>query len=129
MDIKKAGTQPSAKGPSDRFTGIVRVYPLFQAPDPALVSGASVIFEPGARTAWHTHPLGQTSIVTAGFGWVQREGGPTEEIRPGNVVWFRMASQNQIASGAYPETMSSNMRRPSASPCFSMIGAYTILKT
>ncbi len=76
MDIKRAGTQPSAKGPAEWFTGSVRVDPLFQAPDPAFVQGASVTFEPGARTAWHTHPLGQTLIVTAGFGWVQRKGGP-----------------------------------------------------
>jgi quercetin dioxygenase-like cupin family protein len=88
MEIKRVGTQPSAKGPSDWFTGTVRIDPLFQAPDPALVQGASVIFEPGARPAWHTHPLGQTLIVTAGFGWVQREGEPIEETRPGDVVWF-----------------------------------------
>src|SRR4051794_36520158 len=88
MEIKRAGSQPSAKGPSYWFTGNVRIDPLFQAPDPALVQGASVTFEPGARTAWHTHPLGQTLIVTAGFGWAQREGGPVEEIRPGDVVWF-----------------------------------------
>jgi quercetin dioxygenase-like cupin family protein len=88
MEIKRNGTQLPAKGPADWFTGTVRVEPLFQAPDPALVQGASVTFEPGARTAWHTHPLGQTLIVTAGLGWVQREGGPVEEIRPGDVVWF-----------------------------------------
>jgi quercetin dioxygenase-like cupin family protein len=88
MEIKRAGSQPSAKGPSEWFTGTVRIDPLFQAPDPALVQGASVTFEPGARTAWHTHPLGQTLIVTAGCGWVQREGGRVEEIRPGDVVWF-----------------------------------------
>jgi len=88
MEIKRSGSQPSTKGPSDWFTGIVRMDPLFQAPDPARVSGASVTFEPGARTAWHTHPLGQTLIVTAGCGWVQREGDRIEEIRPGDVVWF-----------------------------------------
>jgi quercetin dioxygenase-like cupin family protein len=88
MDIKRNGAQPSAKGPSDWFTGVVRIDPLFQAPDPARVAGASVTFEPGARTAWHTHPLGQTLIVTFGVGRVQREGGPIEEIRPGDVVWF-----------------------------------------
>src|SRR5271165_1690406 len=88
MDIKRGGTQPSGKGPADYFTGSVRVDPLFTAPDPARVRGASVTFEPGARTAWHTHPLGQTLVVTAGCGWVQREGGPVEEIRPGDVVWF-----------------------------------------
>lgn len=88
MDIKRVGTQASGKGPADWFTGIVRVDPLFQAPDPALVSGASVTFEPGARTAWHTHPLGQALIVTAGAGWVQLEGGPIQDIHPGDVVWF-----------------------------------------
>ena len=88
MEIKRNGSQPSGKGPADYFTGSVRIDPLFQAPDPARVRGASVTFEPGARTAWHTHPLGQTLIVTAGCGWVQREGGPVEEIRPGDVVWF-----------------------------------------
>lgn len=88
MDIKRAGTQASGKGPADWFTGTVRVDPLFQAPEPALVSGASVTFEPGARTAWHTHPLGQTLIVTAGAGWVQLEGQPIQDIRPGDVAWF-----------------------------------------
>src|SRR6184192_677514 len=88
MEIKRAGSQASAKGPSDWFTGAVRIDPLFQAPDPALVQGASVTFEPGARTAWHTHPLGQTLIVTSGCGWVQREGDLKEEIRPGDVVYF-----------------------------------------
>jgi quercetin dioxygenase-like cupin family protein len=88
MDIKRAGVQPSGKGPTDWFTGIVRVDPLFTAPDPARVAGALVTFEPGARTAWHTHPLGQTLIVTAGCGLVQREGGPIEQIRPGDIVWF-----------------------------------------
>jgi quercetin dioxygenase-like cupin family protein len=88
MEIKRAGSQPSTRGSSEWFTGMVRVDPLFQAPDPGLVSGASVTFEPGARTAWHTHPLGQTLVVTAGCGWVQRDGGPVEEIRPGDVVWF-----------------------------------------
>ena len=88
MDIKRNGTRPSAKGPADWFTGTVRIDPLFEAPAPARVFGASVTFEPGARTAWHTHPLGQTLIVTSGLGWVQRWGGPKEEIRPGDVVWF-----------------------------------------
>jgi quercetin dioxygenase-like cupin family protein len=88
MEIKPVGSQPSAKAPSDWFTGTVRIDPLFQAPDPARVQCASVTFEPGARTAWHTHPLGQTLIVTAGRGWAQRWGGPVEEIRPGDVVWF-----------------------------------------
>src|SRR3954452_16110498 len=88
MEIKRSGSRPSGKGPSDWFTGTVRIDPLFQAPDPARVAGALVTFEPGARTAWHTHPLGQTLIVTAGCGWAQREGGPVEEVRPGDVVWF-----------------------------------------
>ena len=79
MDIKRIGSQASGKGPAEYFTGAVRVDPLFQAPDPARVVGASVTFEPGARTAWHAHPLGQTLIVTAGSGWVQREGGPIED--------------------------------------------------
>jgi len=88
MDIRRVGSQPSGRGPADWFTGVVRIDPLFAAPDPARVGGALVTFEPGARTAWHTHPLGQTLIVTAGCGWVQREGGAVEEIRPGDVVWF-----------------------------------------
>jgi quercetin dioxygenase-like cupin family protein len=88
MEIKRSGSQPSRKAPEEYFTGAVRVDPLFQASDPARVSGGSVTFEPGARTAWHTHPLGQTLIITSGLGWVQREGGPIEEIHPGDVVWF-----------------------------------------
>jgi quercetin dioxygenase-like cupin family protein len=88
MDIKRAGSRPSGKGPADYFSGAVRIDPLFQAGDPARVAGAAVTFEPGARTAWHTHPLGQTIIITAGCGWAQREGGAVEEIRPGDVVWF-----------------------------------------
>ena len=88
MEIKRVGSRPSAKGPAEWFTGAVRIDPLFQAPEPAFVQGASVTFEPGARTAWHIHPLGQTLIVTAGCGWAQREGGPVEEIHPGDVVWF-----------------------------------------
>ena len=88
MEIKRVGTQPSAKGPAEWFTGPVRIDPLFQAPAPARVQGASVTFEPGARTAWHTHPLGQTLIVTAGCGRTQRWGGAIEEIRPGDVVWI-----------------------------------------
>ena len=88
MDIKRVGTQPSSKGPAEWFTGAVRIDSLFKAPAPARAAGASVTFEPGARTAWHTHPLGQTLIVTSGCGWVQQEGGPVEEIRPGDVVWF-----------------------------------------
>jgi quercetin dioxygenase-like cupin family protein len=88
MQIKRSGSRPSAKGPAEYFTGTVRVDPLNEAPEPARVACALVTFEPGARTAWHTHPLGQTLIVTAGLGWVQRQGGPIEEIRPGDVVWF-----------------------------------------
>jgi quercetin dioxygenase-like cupin family protein len=88
MDIKRVGSQPSAKGPAEWFTGTVRIDPLFGSPDPARAGGALVTFEPGARTAWHTHPLGQTLIVTSGCGWVQRDGGPVEEIRPGDVIWF-----------------------------------------
>jgi len=87
MDIKRSGTQPSGKGPAECFTGTVRIDPLFQAPEPARVLAASVTFEPGARTAWHTHPLGQTLIVTAGCGLVQSRGGPIKMIRPGDVVW------------------------------------------
>ncbi len=88
MEIKRIGSQPSNRGRSDWFTGIVRIDPLFQTNPPARAAGTSVTFEPGARTAWHTHPLGQTLIVTAGCGWVQCEGGPIEEIHPGDVVWF-----------------------------------------
>jgi quercetin dioxygenase-like cupin family protein len=88
MEITRAGSVPSGRGPAEWFTGTVRIDPLFSPPDPARIAGALVTFEPGARTAWHTHPLGQTLIVTAGCGWVQREGGPVEEIRPGDVVWF-----------------------------------------
>jgi quercetin dioxygenase-like cupin family protein len=88
MQITRGGSQPSRKAPAEYFTGAVRLDPLFQTSDPARVQGASVTFEPGARTAWHTHPLGQTLIVTAGCGWVQRDGGPVEEVRPGDVVWF-----------------------------------------
>jgi quercetin dioxygenase-like cupin family protein len=88
MEIKRAGTQASIKGPEDWFTGTVRIDRLMTAPEPARVEGASVTFEPGARTAWHTHPLGQTLIVTAGCGRAQRWGGPVEEIRPGDVIWF-----------------------------------------
>jgi quercetin dioxygenase-like cupin family protein len=88
MEIKRIGSQPSVKGPEDWFTGTARIDPLFQPNAPARTSGASVTFEPGARTAWHTHPLGQTLIVTAGCGRAQREGGSIEEIHPGDVVWF-----------------------------------------
>jgi quercetin dioxygenase-like cupin family protein len=88
MEIKRADSQSSSIGSSDWFTGTVRIDPLFEAPEPARVRGASVTFEPGARTAWHTHPLGQTLIVTSGLGWAQRWGGTIEEIRAGDVVWF-----------------------------------------
>ena len=88
MEIKRSGSQPSGKGSAEYFTGTVRVDPLFNPPEPARVFGAAVIFEPGARTAWHTHPLGQTLVVTAGCGLVQHWRGPIKEIRPGDVVWF-----------------------------------------
>ncbi len=87
MDIKRNGSQPSGKGPMEYFTGAVRVDPLHQAPDPARVACGCVTFEPGARSAWHTHPLGQTLVVTSGFGWTQCWGGPVEIIRPGDVIW------------------------------------------
>ena len=94
MDIKHSGSRPSGKGPAEWFTGTVRIDPLFSSPEPARAAGNLVTFEPGARTAWHTHPLGQTLIVTAGCGWVQREGGPVEEIRPGDVVWFEPSERH-----------------------------------
>jgi quercetin dioxygenase-like cupin family protein len=94
MDIKRSGTRPPGKGPAEYFIGIVRIGPLFEAHDPARALGASVTFEPGARTAWHTHPLGQTLIVTAGCGLVQRRGGPIKEIRPGDVVWIPPSEQH-----------------------------------
>src|SRR5918996_322495 len=101
MDITRAGSQPSGKGPAEYSTGTVRIDPLFSPPDPARVAGALVTFEPGARTAWHTHPLGQTLVVMSGLGWVQREGGPIEEIRPGDVVWFEPSEKHW--HGASPE--------------------------
>jgi quercetin dioxygenase-like cupin family protein len=88
MDIQRLGTKASVKGPADWFTGTTRIDPMFDAKDPSRVSGASVTFEPGARTAWHTHPVGQHLIITSGVGWVQQEGGPIQEVRPGDVVWF-----------------------------------------
>lgn len=88
MDIQRNGSKASVQGPEEYFTGTVRIDSPFQATEPAQTGGAIVTFEPGARTAWHTHPLGQTLLVTAGLGWVQREGGPKQEIRPGDVVWF-----------------------------------------
>ncbi|WP_108682035.1 cupin domain-containing protein [Methyloceanibacter sp. wino2] len=88
MDIVRIGTQPSVQGPADWFTGDARIDSAFQREDPARVTGAVVTFAPGARTAWHTHPLGQTLIVTAGAGWVQTQGGPRVDIHPGDVIWF-----------------------------------------
>jgi len=102
MDITRAGAQPSGRGPAEWFTGTVRIDPLFEAPDPAHGRGANVTFEPSARTAWHTHPLGQTVIVTAGLGRAQRWGGPVEEIRPGDVVWFPPGEKHW--HGAAPTT-------------------------
>ena len=102
MDIKRSGSQPSAKGPAEYFTGTVRVDPLFNPPTPARAFGASVTFEPGARTAWHTHPLGQTLIVAAGCGRAQRWGGAMEEIRPGDVVWIPPGEKHW--HGATPTT-------------------------
>jgi quercetin dioxygenase-like cupin family protein len=102
MDIKRSGSQPSGKGPADYFTGTVRIDPLIQANAPARIFAVSVTFEPGARTAWHTHPLGQTLIVTAGCGLVQRWGGPIEPIRPGDVVWFPPGEKHW--HGATPTT-------------------------
>jgi quercetin dioxygenase-like cupin family protein len=102
MDIKRNGSRPSTKAPDAYFSGSVRVEPVFQVGDPVRVNGVSVTFEPGARTAWHTHPLGQTLIVTAGLGWVQTEGGPIEEIRPGDVVFFPPGEKHW--HGATPTT-------------------------
>jgi quercetin dioxygenase-like cupin family protein len=102
MDIKRSGSQPSGKGPVDWFTGTVRIDSPFKASDPARVTGAIVTFEPGARTAWHTHPLGQTLIVTAGCGLAQRWGGPIEQIRPGDVIWFPPGEKHW--HGATPTT-------------------------
>jgi len=102
MDITRSGSQPSGKGSAEYFTGVVRIDPLFQAPDPARVSGSSVTFEPGARTAWHSHPLGQTLLVTAGCGRVQRWDGPIEEIHPGDVIWFAPGEKHW--HGATPTT-------------------------
>jgi quercetin dioxygenase-like cupin family protein len=100
MEIKRIGSQPSTKGTADYFTGSVRVDPLFAAPAPARVRGALVTFEPGARTAWHTHPLGQTLIVMSGSGWVQHEGGSVEEIHPGDVVWFEPGEKHWHGASA-----------------------------
>jgi 2-haloacid dehalogenase len=102
MDIKRSGSQPSAKAPTEYYTGETRIDPLFEAPDPASVQSISVTFEPGARTAWHAHPLGQTLIVTAGCGYAQSWNGPVEEIRPGDVIWFRPGEKQW--HGAAPTT-------------------------
>ena len=102
MDIKRAGSRPSKKGPADWFTGTVRIDALFDPTAPARAGAGAVTFEPRARTAWHTHPLGQTLIVLFGRGLVQREGGPIEEIRPGDVVWFAPGEKHW--HGASPET-------------------------
>ncbi|MDQ6888051.1 MAG: cupin domain-containing protein [Gemmatimonadota bacterium] len=100
MKITPSGSRPSAKGPADWFTGTVRIDPLFGATAPARAAGNAVTFEPGARTAWHTHPLGQTLIVTSGRGWAQREGGQIEEMRPGDVVWFEPGEKHWHGASA-----------------------------
>jgi quercetin dioxygenase-like cupin family protein len=100
MKLTRSGSQPSAKGPGDWFTGTVRIDPLFPATDPARAAGNAVTFEPGARTAWHTHPLGQALIVTFGRGLVQRDAGPIEEIRPGDVVWFEPGEKHWHGASA-----------------------------
>src|ERR1700744_3374606 len=102
MEIQRAGSKPSTKGPADWFTGTVRIDPLFDRADPARVSGAHVTFEPGARTAWHTHPPGQPLLIPSGLGWAQRDGGPIEELRPGDVVCF--APNEKHWHGASPTT-------------------------
>jgi quercetin dioxygenase-like cupin family protein len=102
MDIKRIGSRPSGKGPAESFTGTVRIDPLFESPDPARTAGARVTFEPGARTAWHTHPLGQTLIVTEGSGRVQRWDGPIEDIHPGDIIWFAPGEKHW--HGASPTT-------------------------
>jgi quercetin dioxygenase-like cupin family protein len=102
MEMTKGGSQPSAKGPADWFTGAVRIDSRFQRKAPARIGGATVTFEPGARTAWHTHPLGQTLLVTAGWGRGQRDGGPIEEIRAGDIVWFEPGERHW--HGASPTT-------------------------
>jgi quercetin dioxygenase-like cupin family protein len=107
MEIKRCGSQPSGKGSADYFTGTVRIDPLLQPSAPARVVGACVTFEPGARTAWHTHPLGQSLVVTAGCGLAQRWGGPIEQIRPGDVIWFPPGEKHW--HGASPTTAMSHM--------------------
>ena len=107
MEIKRAGSQPSGKGPAEWFTGTVRIDPLFNSFAPERVQGSNVTFEPGARTAWHTHPLGQTLVIVSGLGRVQREGGPIEEVRPGDVVWFAPGEKHW--HGASPSTAMTHM--------------------
>lgn len=107
MHIQKNGSQPSGKGPADWFTGVVRIDPLFSPNDARRAAAANVTFEPGARTAWHTHPLGQTIIITSGLGLAQREGGPVEEIHPGDVVWFEPGEKHW--HGASPTTAMSHI--------------------
>src|SRR3978361_526160 len=107
MKLTRAGSQPSAKGPAEYFTGTVRIDQPFQAEEPGRASGATVTFEPGARTAWHTHPLGQTLLVLSGSGRVQREGGPVEDIRPGDIVWFEPGEKHW--HGATPTTAMSHV--------------------
>ena len=102
MELRRAGSRPVQKGPPEWFTGDVTIEPLSNPPEPSRIGCASVSFQPGARTAWHTHPLGQTLIVTAGCGWAQRDGGPVEEIRPGDVVWFPPGEKHW--HGATPTT-------------------------
>jgi quercetin dioxygenase-like cupin family protein len=102
MEIKRSGSQPSRPGPADWFTGHTRIDPLFDAHSPARAAGASVTFSPGARTAWHTHPVGQTLIIVSGCGWAQREGGPVEELHPGDVIWFPPGEKHW--HGATPTT-------------------------
>lgn len=113
MDIKRNGSRPSGKGPEAWFTGTVRVDPIFQVGDPARLRGGQVTFEPGARTMWHTHPLGQTLIVTSGLGWVQCEGGPIEEIRPGDVIWFPRGRSTGMARQRRPRWRISLLRNRS----------------
>jgi quercetin dioxygenase-like cupin family protein len=107
MKITRSGSQPSAKPPADYFTGTVRLDPMFQAPEPGRVGAGHVTFEPGARSAWHTHPLGQTLIITSGLGWVQRAGGPIEEVRTGDIVWFPPGLKHW--HGASPTTAMSHI--------------------
>ncbi len=107
MDIHQSGTRPSSPGPSDYFSGSVRIDPVIDAPDPARVRAANVTFEPGARTAWHTHPLGQTLVVTSGLGLAQSLGGPIREIRPGDTVWFAPGEKHW--HGAAPTTGMSHL--------------------